>query len=77
MGVIKLPNRSFTYFALVLMKISSGVHQALPMGVAPEAIAKIFGYRLKKIAKYIRCTSSCINCRLLSLTQCIPFLRMS
>jgi hypothetical protein len=62
MGVIELPDHSFTYFALVLTKISSGARPALPLVVAPEAIAEIFGYRLKKIAKYIRCTSSCINC---------------
>jgi hypothetical protein len=74
MGVIELFDRSFTYFASVLMKISSGARPALPMGVAPEAIAEIFGYRLKKIVKYIRCTSLCVNCHLLSLTQCIPFL---
>jgi hypothetical protein len=48
MGVIELSDRSFVYFAPVLMKISSGACLALPMGVAPEAIAKIFGYRLKK-----------------------------
>jgi hypothetical protein len=62
MGVIELPGRSFSYFVSVLMKISSGACPALPMGVAPEAIAEISGYRLKKIAKYIHCTSSCVNC---------------
>jgi hypothetical protein len=53
------------------------IKRSLPMGVAPKAMAEIFGYRLKKIDKYIFCTSSCTNCRLLSLMQCILFLRMS
>jgi hypothetical protein len=30
----------------------SGARPALPMGVAPEAIAKFFGYRLKNINMY-------------------------
>jgi hypothetical protein len=77
MGVIELSNRSFTYFASVFMKISLGACPVLPMGVAPKAIAEIFGYWLKKIVKYICCTSSCVNYRLLLLTQYIPFLRMS
>jgi hypothetical protein len=34
------------------------------MGVAPEAIAKIFGYRLKKIDKLVPYTSSRVICRL-------------
>jgi hypothetical protein len=38
--------------------ISIGCAKALPMGVAPEAIAKIVGYRLKRIFKFAPCTSS-------------------
>jgi hypothetical protein len=40
--------------------ISIGCAIALPMGVAPEAIAEIFGYRLKRIFNFAPCTSSCI-----------------
>jgi hypothetical protein len=36
----------------------------LPMGVAPEAIAEIFGYRLKRIDKLVPYTSSRVICRL-------------
>jgi hypothetical protein len=38
--------------------ISIGCATALPMGVAPEAIAEIFGYRLKRLFKFAPCTSS-------------------
>jgi hypothetical protein len=44
--------------------LSIGCAPALPMGVAPEAIAKIFGYMLKEIDKLVPYTSSCVFCRL-------------
>jgi hypothetical protein len=47
--------------------ISIGCVTALPMGVAPEAIAEIFGYRLKRIDKFVPYTSSRINCWFCSL----------
>jgi hypothetical protein len=37
------------------------------MGVALEAIAKKFGYRLKNMDKPVLYTSSCVICRLLAL----------
>jgi hypothetical protein len=40
---------------------------ALPMGVAPEAIAKKFGYRLNRIDKFAPYTSSRIICWFFSL----------
>jgi hypothetical protein len=46
--------------------LSIGCATALPMEVAPEAIAEIFGYRLKRIDKLALYTSSCIICRLYS-----------
>jgi hypothetical protein len=42
--------------------LSIGCTTALPMGVAPEAIAKNFGYRLKRIGKFDPYTSSRIIC---------------
>jgi hypothetical protein len=38
--------------------LSIGCATALPMGVAPEAIAEIFGYRLKKIDRPVPYVSS-------------------
>jgi hypothetical protein len=56
--------------------LSIGCATALPMGVAPEAIAEIFGYRLKRIDKPASYTSSCIICRLYSPLQWISPLCM-
>jgi hypothetical protein len=42
--------------------LSIGCATALPMGVAPEAIAKIVGYRLKRIDKLVPYTSSHVIC---------------
>jgi hypothetical protein len=54
-----------------------GCATALPMGVAPEAIAEIFRYRLKKIDKHVPYISSRIICRLYSPLQWIsPLLMM-
>jgi hypothetical protein len=47
------------------------------MGAAPEAIAEIFGYRLKKIDKPVPYISSRIICRLYSPLQCISPLLMT
>jgi hypothetical protein len=65
MGVLNV------YFARNVAKVPSfrrflsiGCATALPMGVALEAIAKNFGYRLKRIDKLAPYTSSCIICRL-------------
>jgi hypothetical protein len=44
------------------------------MGVAPEAIAKNFGYRLKKMNKHILYTSSHVICQLLLPLQWILLL---
>jgi hypothetical protein len=56
--------------------LSIGCATALPMGVAPEAIAKIFGYRLKRIDKLAPYTSSCIICRVyLLLSGFFPCVR--
>jgi hypothetical protein len=56
--------------------LSIGCAIALPMGVAPEAIAEIFGYRLKRVDKLAPYTSSCIICRLYSpLTGFSPCVR--
>jgi hypothetical protein len=44
--------------------LSIGCATALPMGVAPEAIAEIFGYRLKKIDRPVPYISSRDICRL-------------
>jgi hypothetical protein len=67
MGVVNV------YFAGNVAKVPSfcrflsiGCATALPMGVASEAIAEIFGYRLKRIDKLASYTSSCIICRLYS-----------
>jgi hypothetical protein len=50
---------------------------ALPMGVAPEAIAESFGYRLKKIDKPILYISSRVISRLYSPLQWISHLLMT
>jgi hypothetical protein len=56
--------------------LSIGCATALPMGVAPKAIAEIFGYRLKRIDKLAPYTSSCIICRLCSLLSgFFPYVR--
>jgi hypothetical protein len=56
--------------------LSIGCATALPMGVAPEAIAEIFGYRLKRIDKLAPYTSSCIICRFYSLLNgFFPYVR--
>jgi hypothetical protein len=62
---------SFVDFLLI------GCAIALPMGVAPEAIAKSFRYRLKKIGKPAPFISSRIICRLYSPLQWISPLFMS
>jgi hypothetical protein len=51
--------------------LSIGCAIALPMGVAPEAIAEIFGYRLKKIDKPVLYIFSRVICRLYSPLQWI------
>jgi hypothetical protein len=63
MGVVNV------YFASNVAKVPSfrrflsiGCATALPMGVAPEAIAKKFGYRLKRIDKLALYTFSYIIC---------------
>jgi hypothetical protein len=57
--------------------LSIGCATALSMGVAPEAIATIFGYRLKKIDKPIPYISSHVVCWLYSPLQWIsPLLMM-
>jgi hypothetical protein len=56
--------------------LSIGCMTVLPMGVAPEAIAKIFGYRLKKIDKLVPYTSSRIICQLYAPLQWISPLLM-
>jgi hypothetical protein len=55
---------------------SIGRASALPMGVAPEAIAEIFGYRLKEIDKFVPYTSSRVFCRLYPPLQWISPLLM-
>jgi hypothetical protein len=57
--------------------LSIGCATALPMGVAPEAIAEIFGYRLKKIDKPAPYISSRIICQVYSPLQWISPLFMS
>jgi hypothetical protein len=52
----------FLSFLCRLLSIRCAI--ALPMGVAPEAIAEIFGYRLKKIDGPIPYISSHDICRL-------------
>jgi hypothetical protein len=42
---------SFNFSPSFYRLLSTGCATALPMGVAPEAIAEFFGYRLKKIDK--------------------------
>jgi hypothetical protein len=54
-----------------------GCATALPMGVAPEAIAEIFGYRLKKIDKPAPYIPSRIICWLYSPLQWISPLFIS
>jgi hypothetical protein len=57
--------------------LSIGCATALPMGVAPEAIAEIFGYRLKKIDTPVPYISSRVICLLYSPLQWIsPLLMM-
>jgi hypothetical protein len=56
--------------------LSIGCATVLPMGVAPEAIAKFFGYRLKKIDKLVPYTSSRVICRLYAPLQSISPLLM-
>jgi hypothetical protein len=57
--------------------LSIGCATALPIAVAPEAIAEIFGYRLKKIDKPVPYISSRVICRLYSPLQWIsPLLMM-
>jgi hypothetical protein len=53
--------------------ISIGCATALPMGVAPKAIAEIFGYRLKRIDKFAPRSSSRIICWFCSLLNGISF----
>jgi hypothetical protein len=62
MGVMKLSEFSFAFFASVFMNKYHRVRPALPMGVAPKAIAKNFGYRLKNMDKPVLYTSSCVIC---------------
>jgi hypothetical protein len=52
------------FLSFLCWLLSIGCATALPMGVAPEAIAKIFGYRLKKIDRPVPYISSRDICQL-------------
>jgi hypothetical protein len=68
---------SFDFFLSFYRLLSIGCATVLPMGVAPEAIAESFGYRLKKIDRPVPYISSRIICRLYSPLQWIyPLLMM-
>jgi hypothetical protein len=73
--VLLLPASTRLFF--FCRHLSIGCATALPMGVAPEAIAEIFGYRLKKIDKLAPYISSRVICRLYSPLQWISPLFMS
>jgi hypothetical protein len=60
---------SFDFTPSFCRLLSIGCATALPMGVAPEAIAKKFGYRLKKIDRPAPYISSRDICRLYSPFQ--------